>query len=74
MIESPEGPERASELTPARVAILVEFADNVAAGRRVLRVVGWVGAVATGAAMLAYYLIAIWHGWHGAPTMTNSGR
>lgn len=74
MTDSIEGSERTSELTPARVAILVEFADSVAAGRRVLRLVAWVGAVATGMAMLAYYLIAIWHGWQGGPPMSHSGR
>ncbi len=58
----------ARQLTPERVAILVEFADSVAAGRRLLKLIAWMGAVATGAAALVFYLLAIWNGWHvGAP-------
>ena len=48
---------------PDRLRTLVEFADNVAAGRRVLKLIAWLGAIATGAAALAYYLLAIRNGW-----------
>ena len=54
----------ATALTPARLEILVEFADSVAAGRRVLRFVAWIGGAAIGLAALAYYVLGIWNGWH----------
>lgn len=44
------------DLTPERVAILVEFADSVAAGKRAMRWLAWLGAVATGIATLVYYV------------------
>lgn len=50
------------DLTPERVAILVEFADSVAAGKRAMRWLAWLGALATGAAGFAYYVVGIVRG------------
>ena len=67
---SPEQIENLGHLADAlggradRLRTLVEFADNVAAGRRVLKLIAWVGGVATGAAVLLYYLLAIRNGWN----------
>jgi len=52
-------------LTPEQIAILAEFADSVAAGRRLMKLVAWAGGFATGLAALAYYVLSIARAWHG---------
>lgn len=53
------------DLTPERIAILVEFADSVTAGRRLMKWLARLGALAIGLAAFAYYVLQIWRGGRG---------
>ncbi len=55
------------QFTAEQVRTLAEFADNVQAGRRMLRLIAWLGSVAIGIAALAYYLIGVRNGLHHPP-------
>lgn len=46
-------------LTPAQVRLLGEFAENMRAGRRVMKWIAWLVGAATGLAALVYYVTAI---------------
>ncbi len=52
----------------AELVALRELAQNVIAGRQVIRAlvrfIAWLGVVSGGAAALVYYIIAAWNGWH----------
>jgi hypothetical protein len=52
------------ELTPARVQILVDFADNVAAGKLMLHWLYWIGGGASILLAACYYLSSIWRNTH----------
>lgn len=69
-------PERAQQLEhvlavfgdrPDRLHTLAEFADNVAAGRRIMKIAAVVGGAALGLAAFGFYALGLWNGWHGAP-------
>jgi hypothetical protein len=57
-------PESQFPFSPEETTILIEFARSVAAGRRILRMVAWIGTAAIGLAALFYYVIGIRNGMH----------
>ena len=53
---------RALAQRPDLVRLLLEFGENMAAGRRVLKWVGWLAGIATGIAAMSFYLHGIFFG------------
>lgn len=54
-----------ADLSDDEIRVLKEFAGNVIAGRRLMRMVAWLGGIAASIAALAYYILGAINGWHG---------
>jgi hypothetical protein len=59
-----EIPPWSAEFTAEQIRTLQEFADNVDAGRRALRLIGWVGGGIMAVTAFTYYVSSLLHGLH----------